>query len=124
MNCIDKAFNWDCRKRLARKMEFEQLTYDFKKNHFYTPLTGAAAYCHLAAVRLLVKSGADVNLVHEKVTALGIAAEHGNYKCVELLVKLGARVNVDNSTTRPALMCAISDHRHVPQIIQSASSFY
>ena len=114
VNCTDKKFDWDCRRKLCRKMGFaaeaSYLEDDLDEDDFFecfTPLISATVHNHLECIQLLLKAGADVNLAKKRRTALGTAAEQGHHKCVELLIELGANVNFADQTIRPALMCAI-----------------
>ena len=109
VNCADKDFDWHCRRKLCRKMGFASeanyMKYDCLE--CFTPLISAAVHSCLESIKLLVKAGANVNLVKKRRTALGAAAEKGNDECVELFIELGANVNFTDRTIRPALMCAI-----------------
>ena len=110
VNCSDKEFDWDCRRKLCRKMGFaSEANYMDHGDRLecLTPLISAAVHNHLECIQLLVKSGARVNLAKERRTALGAAAEKGHHKCVELFIELGANVNFADRTIIPTLMCAI-----------------
>ena len=76
----------------------------------HTPL----AYCALRGledmIKLLIKSGADVNYVHESshelFTPLMLASKSGHQECIDVLLKLGADVNKMDRFCRTALSLA------------------
>ena len=72
-----------------------------------TPLMYAAGNGHLGPVKTLIKAGADVNLVRNKITALLLAVSYGHYKCVEFLIDAGTNVNVTDPSVTPPLICAV-----------------
>ena len=110
VNGTDEMFHMSSRRKLCKKMGFDKEVIYLKVPHerlgCFTPLICAAVNGHLKCIDILVKKGADVNLVSDRRTALGTAAEYGNFKCLKCLIDLGANVNVADSIIRPALMCA------------------
>ena len=59
----------------------------------YTSLMAASEGCHLECVRLLIQSGADVNVRNKEFeTALSVAARWRRLSCVQELIKAGADV--------------------------------
>ena len=85
--------------------------FDVKTKFHYTPLMLAIDCGHFAIVELLVKAGADVNVVTpgENLTPLLIACKHGYGEMARLLIKNGAEINVkDVSGRTPLHYCAIN----------------
>ena len=106
VNCTDEKFDLDCRKSI--KVGYTQTDGEpFALPDDGTPLMFASRFGHIECVKLLVKEGADVNMIKSKRTALGIAARYGKYSCVNFLLETGAGVNTTDPTVRPALMCAL-----------------
>ena len=115
VNCIDDQFDSDCREnicdRLGIKLESDLVNPVLRNDDWCTPLMYAARNGHLEIVKILVRTGADVNLVKSRpsalgtpsMTALATAATEGRYKCVEYLIEAGANVN---STDPSAMLCA------------------
>ena len=112
-NVADEKFVFSLLRKLCRKMGYPQ-SLNVKIPHDqlirFTPLICAAVNGHLECVEILVKKGADVNLVSDGRTALGAAAENGQHKCLKHLIELGANVNHTDATIRPALMCVSFGH--------------
>ena len=48
-----------------------------------------------------------MNVVRDKMTALGTAANNGHYECIEILKEAGAAVNITDPSLTPSLICAI-----------------
>ena len=64
VNCADQQFDRDCRKKIGVEVGYTEMTGDpFTQIGGGTPLIYASALGHLEAVKLLVKEGADVNMV-------------------------------------------------------------
>ena len=89
----------------------------------YFALFSAAAKGRLAAVKLLLASGADLNLQflapeeEEGATALAMACRHGHQAVVEALLEAGARVNApaDDPDVPTPLQYAVSGkHLEIP----------
>jgi ankyrin repeat protein len=71
-----------------------------------TPLTAAAQYGRVEAVRLLLESGADPNLRdfgsdHPQDTPLSTAARHGQLEACRVLLEAGADPNVPTHPEQP-----------------------
>jgi len=69
----------------------------FSENSYghLTALENAVESGLINTVSLLLKRGADVNLIREGTTPLGRAATNGNLAIAEILLKYGARVNLN-----------------------------
>ena len=100
VNCSDYVFDKQCRYKLIHKRRESLKIVDG-----CTPLVYAVQNCQIESVKFLVQAGADVNLVKEKKTVLGAAAEMGDHQCLKLLLQLGADVNAIG--IEPALMHAV-----------------
>ncbi|XP_018794813.1 PREDICTED: DNA-binding protein RFXANK [Bactrocera latifrons] len=98
------------------RIEFERndRNIDFKDATGFTALHWASYYGQLAAVRLLVDSGADVNVeAPEMVTPLLLAACGGHNEVVRLLLEHGARPTHMDIVGNTALMyAAAGNHPH------------
>lgn len=70
---------------------------------------------NVAAIRLLVDGGADVNSANERgETALHCAAENGHVSAILALKELGANMDVRNEEQKTALeVAAANGHAHV-----------
>ena len=95
VNCADNSFNWRYRNHLyaTAKCSFNA-DYAHYENTSWSPLIYAVAHDHQEITKLLVKTGADANLVRENVTALLCAVRRGNHTLVEFLVQQRADVNI------------------------------
>lgn len=79
-----------------------------------TPLMVSAAYCRMAAMQLLLDSGADINYLSDSQTsALLVAAKNNCLECVELLLERGANINQVDDERYSALMIAIDAYVNV-----------
>ena len=108
VNCSDQQFDKDCRKKIALEVGNSETTGDpFILVDGGTPLMYASALGHVENVKLLVKEGADMNLVRGKRMALGMAAQGGYHECLDYLIKAGVTVNVADPSVKPALMYAV-----------------
>lgn len=85
----------------------------------WAPLTIAAFGGHMAVVKLLVASGADVDGGGCRATPLQIAAAHGQKDVVELLVAKGADVNAEgyDGTLTPLRYAAMERHEAIVQLL-------
>jgi hypothetical protein len=73
----------------------------------WTPLMKAADNGLVDCLEVLLKHGADVNVVdNDGNTALIVAADNGHLDCIEALLKHGADLNVVGNEERGALMWA------------------
>ncbi|XP_057335589.1 putative ankyrin repeat protein RF_0381 [Microplitis mediator] len=83
----------------------------------YTPKNGRSALCSSIRYRsseitkILVKAGADINLLSERCTPLSEAVRIKDYKMAEYLIKNGADVNVHDGCETP-LAIAIRKHQN------------
>ena len=111
VNCADNSFNWRYRNHLhaTAKCSFNA-DYAHYENTSWSPLIYAVAHDHQEITKLLVKEGADVNLVLENVTALLCAVGRGNHILVEFLVQQGADVNIANKSpeVEPPIVMAVT----------------
>ena len=108
VNCTEQQFDKDCRKMIGVEVGYTETTGDpFTLVDGGTPLIYASALGHLETIKLLVKQGADANMVKRKRTALGMAAEKGYHECLQYLIEAGANVNVADQSVKPALMYAV-----------------
>ncbi len=74
--------------------------------------------------KILLKAGADPNLVNVGDTALMIASSSGNLELVTLLIKKGARVNTKNVMGMTALSIAKQKkHRSVIEFLESRGAY-
>ena len=81
VNCTDVLFDVDCRKKIGVKIGYTETCGDlFTLQDGGTPLIYAAAVGNIENIALLIQEGADVNLIRNKNTALGMAAQSGNPK--------------------------------------------
>lgn len=83
-----------------------------------TPLYGAVCYSHYEVAKVLIDSGADVNVqVHEGMTPLHIAItltyEPGVKGIVEYLLTHGARIDIRDDTGATALDAAVARERRL-----------
>ena len=78
-----------------------------------TPLFHAITYNQIEITKLLVKEGADVNLVKNNRTVLSMAAERGKIEYVELLIEAGADVN---QRAVPPLGCVVRTFSQFPSV--------
>ena len=111
VNCADNSFNWRYRNHLyaTAKCSFNA-DYAHYENTSWSPLIYAVVHDHQEITKLLVKAGADVNLVRENVTALLCAVGRGNHILVEYLVQQGADVNIANKSpeVEPPIVMAVT----------------
>jgi Ankyrin repeats (3 copies) len=87
-------------------------------NYIYDlpPLARAASLGNVEMVKLLIESGADINLQMEDEgdTALMIAALYNHLEAVKILVEAGADVNIGNYYgTKAVVMAATNAHEDV-----------
>ena len=68
-----------------------------RDSHGFTPLTLAAERGHLAAVRMLLEAGADINSPGSDLTPLSMAIKQSHYSVISLLLERGANVNARDS---------------------------
>ena len=112
LNCVDGNFNRDCRRKLCRKVRRQIYYYagapwtEMNHGNNWTPLMYASENNLHETAKVLIKAGADVNLVKSNVNALVVAAEMVHYKCIEVLIEAGANVNISDPTIPPPLICA------------------
>ena len=73
----------------------EKIAYVNKKsNQLDTPLHLACTAGYRNSVEMLIKHGADVNVLADgKVSALHVAAANGNVKVARTLLEHGAKIN-------------------------------
>lgn len=90
-----------------------------------SPLKNAAAYGHLAIVKLLIENGADPNLPEEGIAprghALHAAVCNGHIDVVKYLLDHGAYPNVDIESSADTLSAAIS--RNNTEMIELLCSY-
>jgi hypothetical protein len=84
-----------------------------------TALTEAVRKGHVDCVEVLLKHGADVNVVSNYgTTALMRAAEQGHVDCVEVLLKHGANVNAaDNYGWTALIWAATNGHSDCVEVL-------
>jgi ankyrin repeat protein len=76
-----------------------------------TPLLFAARHGSLAAARVLIEAGADLNLADpDGISPLVLAIRNGHYDVAALLVDRGANVNAGDRVNRTALYMAVDMH--------------
>jgi ankyrin repeat protein len=90
----------------------------------YTPLIWAASRGRAETVRLLVESGAKVNLQStDGHTALMRASDNGHLEIVQLLLDGGADVNIETERGITALMLAeLKHHPKVTEVLKKAGA--
>jgi hypothetical protein len=88
-----------------------------------TPLFQAAGAGHVAAVSVLLESGANPNLgTAERWTPLHKAAQNGHAKVVQLLLSAGASVFARNvKGESPATLAETSRHEEILRMLRSSS---
>ena len=106
VNCTDKTFDIASEATICWNTEFTQRLWNQAVHGKWTPLICAAANGDLESVKLLIATGADVNIVKCNRTALTNAAVRGHYKCIEYFIEAGANVNPTDPTVTPPLICA------------------
>ena len=108
VNCTDDKFNLTCRLEINQRLEDNSFIPDDIEAYddHCTPLMYATQNGHLECVKLLVKEGADVNLMAHDRTSLHAAAGRGHHECVEFLIQAGAEVNANKPELRPVLLDA------------------
>jgi ankyrin repeat protein len=76
-----------------------------------TPLLFAAREGRVASVRVLLDSGADINLVSpDRHTPLIVALSSGHFDVAGLLIERGADVNMEDKVGQTALYAAVDAH--------------
>ena len=90
-------------EEIKEKQQLEDRIKSWNDGYFRTPLMLAAENGHIQCVRLMLKSGADVNQSSKievsfsilRITALMFAVREGHHLCVQMLIQAGADVNVN-----------------------------
>ncbi|XP_031268815.1 serine/threonine-protein phosphatase 6 regulatory ankyrin repeat subunit C isoform X2 [Pistacia vera] len=83
-----------------------------------TPLLSAVAAGSLACLELLIKAGANVNIIAGGATPLHIAADIGSTEIIECLLKAGADPNVtDEDGQKPIQVAAARGNRGAVEIL-------
>ncbi|KAJ0080423.1 hypothetical protein Patl1_23271 [Pistacia atlantica] len=83
-----------------------------------TPLLSAVAAGSLACLELLIKAGANVNIIAGGATPLHIAADIGSTEIIESLLKAGADPNVtDEDGQKPIQVAAARGNRGAVEIL-------
>ena len=93
--------------------------------HGGLPLAMAAELSNLGMVKLLLKNGADPNILSppESETALLIASWHGQIDIVKVLLRAGAYVNPISNRDETALLVALREnHGYSEELIIMAQT--
>ena len=116
VNCSAESFMRKYRDEIRRKaLHDESRLMGWWTVDSWTPLMYAATYGHIEVIKLLLAEGADINLVKENMTVMGMAATTGQFESLELLIEAGADVNMKIQQTVPPLVCAVQ--RYIPGAI-------
>ena len=107
---------------MEKAMGPKAATIRAQTRHSVTALLDAAAAGDVAAIRLLLQQGADVNGQDtNQDSAIRKATAKDSLAAVRFLVEKGANVNVANLQGRTPLMEAAQNHKHDPLVGQFRS---
>ena len=106
MNCTDDKFDYISLRNLCDEVGFVGTRIPYIEGMGWTPLIYASGSGHLETMKLLIKAGADVNLVKKGIAPITAAAQRGKHKSVDLLIEAGASVNMTDPAIIPPLISA------------------
>ena len=106
VNCTDDKFDYISLRNLCDEMGIIWARMPYIEGIGWTPLIYASGSGHLQTMKLLIKAGADVNLVKRGIVPIIAAAKRGKHRSVNLLIEAGASVNMADPAIIPPLISA------------------
>lgn len=92
------------------KMKLDGNSEGFHREEYETPITAACINNHVDVAELLIKAGADVNVIKRNYgTPLTLACKNGHLKIVELLLREKAEINLGDSTGKTPILIALTN---------------
>ena len=106
VNCTDDMFDYISLRNLCDELGIVWTRIPYIEGMGWTPLIYASGSGRLETMKLLIKAGADVNLVKKGIAPIIAAAQRGRHKSVDLLIEAGASVNMTDPAITPPLISA------------------